>query len=287
VSRIWAFSVSLLLSAPAWAQDTGGFGLDLTEPEKKEDEKKEGEPSQTGTGLEMPPPPPGTKKLAPGETPAIANAENVPTAVETAQGERDITQEDRVKSVQRKVYLKTNRFEVTPMITASINDPFYLKWGGALRVAYYLADTLAFVARGAAMQTLSTDDVRIAKRAFTSQIYYSVPQWLVMGDVEWSPLYGKVSIFNDILHFDAYAIGGLGLVNAAAPGGGTNRFAMDFGGGLRFVARDYLAVNVAVVNTAFVDQPGGTTKGATQNMLTVNAGISVFFPFRSTGREAE
>jgi hypothetical protein len=36
-----------------------------------------------------------------------------------------------------------------------------------------------------------------------------------------------------------------------------------------------------------VDQPLNTSKGATQNIMTLNAGISIFFPLKSTGREAE
>jgi hypothetical protein len=50
---------------------------------------------------------------------------------------------------------------------------------------------------------------------------------------------------------------------------------------------DWLAVNIALIDTAYVDQPAGTNKGAVQNILALNAGISLFFPFRSTGRESE
>ncbi len=62
----------------------------------------------------------------------------------------------------------------------------------------------------------------------------------------------------------------------------------DLGVGLRFVAQDWLAVNVVqLINTSYVDQPAGTTKGAVQNLMMFNAGFSVFFPFKSTFREAE
>jgi outer membrane beta-barrel protein len=107
--------------------------------------------------------------------------------------------------------------------------------------------------------------------------------------VEWSPLYGKVAFLNSILHFDAYLLGGLGIVyteTSALPDRGPN-VAADLGLGVRFVARDWLAVNVALINTSYVDQPLNSSKGATQNIMTLNAGISVFFPLKSTGREAE
>ena len=201
----------------------------------------------------------------------------------------DITQEDRVKSVQRKVYLKKGRFELTPLISISVNDPFYSKVGASLRGAWYLADTLAIAARASLIQVVPSDDVRTAKRTFNSKIYNSVPEWSAMGDVEWSPLYGKVAFLNSILHFDGYLLGGLGAVRtltSSLPNRGLNVGA-DLGLGMRFVAKDFLAVNVALINTSYVDQPLGTSKGAIQNMMTINAGISLFFPLSSTGREAE
>ena len=92
-----------------------------------------------------------------------------------------MTLDDRVKSVQRKVYLKKGRFELAPFITLSVNDPYYTKVGTAVRGAFYLADTLALAGRVSLMQVLPEDDVRIAKRTFQSRIFYSVPQWSAMG----------------------------------------------------------------------------------------------------------
>jgi hypothetical protein len=62
--------------------------------------------------------------------------------------------------------------------------------------------------------------------------------------------------------------------------------AVDLGIGMRFVVKDFVAVNVSMINTTYVDQPAGTTKGATQNLMMLGAGLSVFLPFKSTGREA-
>jgi outer membrane beta-barrel protein len=155
------------------------------------------------------------------------------------------------------------------------------------------------------MDVVGSDDVTTAKRAFGSRIFFSVPKWSAMADVEWSPIYGKVAFLNSILHLDAYLLGGAGVVNTETsalpelgvqvPAGGSAedvpkrgpRFAADLGVGARFVAKDYLAFNVALINTSYVDQPKGSTKGSTQNVMMINAGISLFFPFSSTGREAE
>lgn len=272
--RTLAATLALVL-VPLSARAQNEFeGLDLTEdPAKKPEEPMASPADQPAT---PPPEPSETRK------PVVAKP-NEPAV------ERDITQEDRVKSVQRKLYLKKSRFELAPYISASVNDPYYNKFGLALRGAYYLADTLAVSARFSLMQVVPTEDVRTAKSSFRSRIFFSVPIWSAMADVEWSPLYGKVAIFNSILHFDGYVLGGAGVVNtetSTLPDRGPN-VAADLGLGMRFVAKDYLAVNVALINTAYVDQPAGTTKGATQNVMTLNAGISLFIPFKSTFREAE
>ncbi|AKJ05662.1 outer membrane beta-barrel protein [Archangium gephyra] len=281
MNRLQAIVLALCIapaSAVAQNQEDTGLGLDLSSGEQKPQEETD---TSAETPTEEPPPLPST--LA-----------EPPPAEPLSPADRDVTLDDRVKSVQRKVYLKKGRFEVAPSVTLSVNDPYYTKFGAGLRGAFYLADTLAVAGRFSIMQVLPEDDVRIAKRTFDSRIFFSVPQWAAMGDVEWSPLYGKVAFLNDILHFDAYLLGGLGVVNTQTsqvlvtpkvPRGPS--FAVDLGLGLRFVARDYLAVNVALINTSYVDQPLNTSKGATQNLMTLNAGISFFFPMKSTGRESE
>jgi hypothetical protein len=178
-----------LLSAPAFAQTDPGMGLDLTEDAKEKEEAKpqEGEASDDAA------------KAAAADAP-VANAPA--TSVANQDAEREITQDDRVKSVQRKVYLKKGRFELAPFVSVSVNDPYYTKYGGALRGAYYLSDSVALAARFSIMDVVGSDDVTTAKRAFGSRIFFSVPKWSAMADVEWSPIYGKVAFLNSILHLD-------------------------------------------------------------------------------------
>ncbi|MGA9523403.1 MAG: outer membrane beta-barrel domain-containing protein [Myxococcaceae bacterium] len=277
--RTSAISFALLLLPTAAAAQDQGFGLDLTEEETP--------PAEESTGLDLSDTS-SSDRAPPAPTPS--DEPRKPIARESLlEGERDVTVEDRVKSVQRKVYSKKGRFELAPFITASVNDPYYTKWGASVRAAYFLADSLAIAARGSFYSVNGTDDVRVAKKTFQSRIFNSVPQWSVMGDVEWSPVYGKIAIWNDILHLDGYLLGGIGAVNtetSSLPDRGLNP-AFDLGAGVRAVAKDFIAFNVALINTSYVDAPTGTTKGALQNVMTLNAGVSIFFPLKSTGREAE
>jgi outer membrane beta-barrel protein len=266
-------------------------GVDLSGDEPKKEDPKKDEP-------EVKAPPSKPVRTATDAAPAAAKKQSDNVAVE-----RDTTQDDRVKSVQRKLYTKRGRFELAPSFIINVNDAYYTKLGGAIRAAFYPHDSLAISARFSLMQTSPTDDVKVAKRNLFSRIFFSVPIWSVMGDLEWSPLYGKVAFFNSILHLDGYLVGGGGVVytetsavalpgaapqadgSAAAPRGVNPAF--DLGVGLRFVVKDFVAVNVALINTTYVDTPTGTTKGVTQNLMLVNAGISIFFPFKSTYKEAE
>ena len=270
----------LCVGGPAFAQFEG---LDLSDDKPKKDDKKPAGGDEPGLDLSGPATPatPTSSSKPAAEARAVTKKQDDGPAVE-----RDITQEDRVKSVQKKLYLKRGRFEVAPSVNYAVNDPYYTRFGGQLRVAWYPADTLAIAARGSLLQTLPTDDVRVAKRNLQSRIYFSVPSWDAALDIEWSPLYGKVAFLNSILHFDGYLIAGAAAVDTS-----TKRMGIvpgfDFGAGMRFVAKDWLAVNVALLNTTYTDVPTGTTKASMQNMMMLNAGVSFFFPLKSTFREAE
>ena len=270
-------SVTLLFTVGGQAYGQNQLeGLDLSD-EKKEEPREEPKKAEVDLGQET---------TSPSTMEEAATHEDVVV-------ERDVTQDDRVKSVQRKLYMKRGRFELAPAAVINVNDAYYTKWGGALRAAFYPADTLAISVRFTLLNTVRTDDVKIAKRNFNSRIFYSVPYWTAMADVEWSPLYGKVSIFNSILHFDGYLAAGAGVAytetsaDTLDPTRSGVKPAVDLGVGLRFVTTDWLAVNVGLVNTAYVDTPIGTTKSSLQNVMLVHAGLSIFMPFKSTFREAE
>jgi outer membrane beta-barrel protein len=252
-------------------------------------QEKPPEPTTEGLGLDLTE---EAKKPAP-STVVLPGVKDAPVL-----DEQSLVEDDRVKSIQRKVFLKTHRFELLPTIFVSLNDPYYSKWGGSLRGSFFLSDTLAIAVHASIYDLLPTDDVRTAKANFQSRIFYSVPKWSILGAVEWSPIYGKATIFNTIIHFDGFILAGLGALwsdtsstplDSKNPGGPTRgpNIAGEFGIGFRFMTTDWLAVNLAVINTSYVDTPAGTNKGAIQNILALNAGISLFLPFRSTGRESE
>jgi outer membrane beta-barrel protein len=265
-----------LTAGSAWAQNELE-GLDLTDNPKKEEKKPEEKPAS------KPPPSSSSSSSGSSAAPAKKPADNS----ELGTAERDITQEDRVKSVQKKLYVKRRRVELAPYFAFSLNDPYYFKLGAAVRLAFYLADTIAISVRGTYLSTVPTEDVRVAKRVFDANVYHSVPIGLVMADLEWSPLYGKVAFGNSILQLDGFLLLGAGGVYSDTSASQGIHPGFDIGGGLRFVVRDWVAVNAALINTTYIDTPAGTTKGNTQNAMMLHIGLSIFIPFRSTFQEAQ
>ena len=57
-------------------------------------------------------------------------------------------QEDRIKSVQRKIFLKSGRWELEPVFAISLNDAFYQKMGGGASVLYHPVDNLGIELHG-------------------------------------------------------------------------------------------------------------------------------------------
>jgi len=260
----------LAFSAPAGAQELRG--LDLSSPPKAEERKPKAEPAEAAP-LEpgQPPAPPGGK-AAPAATPAG----------DTLFGERDVALGDRVKAVQRKGFLKKGRFEVAPILALSVNDAFYQKVGGGLRLAYSFQDSFALALRGAYYTPLRTDNARVGKLAFQSQLLTSQIYSQAMMDGVWSPIYGKAAFLGDaIVHFDLFLSAGFGAVWSAtsdAPRNEGPHPAAEFGGGVRFYPKEWMAFEFGLLATFYPDQPIVSVPATIQTVFVANVGVSFFFP---------
>ena len=256
----------LALAAPAAAQELPR--LDLSAPPRPAPQ----EPATT----ELPPLSlePEAKKPPPAAEPARSGA---------IFGERDVALGDKVKAVQRKGFLKRGRFEVAPILALSVNDAFYQKTGGGLRLAYSLEDSFALAVRGSYFTPYRTDAVREGKQAFQSQLITSQLYGLAMLDGVWSPIYGKASFLADsIVHFDLYLAGGFGVAWSATSGAPRNEGphpAAELGGGVRFYPREWLAFELGLMATFYPDQPVVSVPATLQTVFVANVGVSFFFPF--------
>jgi outer membrane beta-barrel protein len=255
-------------------------GLDLStpaEPEKKGEEQKPAE----APGLDLSKPP-EAKPSEPAARPEAKKAEEQKPAAGSPLAAQDVALGDKVKAVQRKGFLKRGRFEIAPIFALSVNDAFYQKFGGGLRLAYSLQDTFALAVRGTYYTPYRTEYVREGKLAFQSQLLSSQLYRQVMVDGVWSPIYGKASFLEkSIVHFDLYLSAGFGLVWSAtsfAPRDEGPHLATDFGGGVRFYPKSWLAFELGLLATLYNDQPILSVPGTVQKVFVANVGLSFFLP---------
>jgi outer membrane beta-barrel protein len=254
----------LALAAPAAAQEPPG--LDRSAPPK---------PAAKPAGTPSEPPPlslePEAKKPPEGQKSG------------SIFGEKDVALGDKVKAVQRKGFLKRGRFELAPIFSTSVNDAFYQKVGGGLRLAYSLQDSFAIALRGSYYTPFRTDNVRTGKLAFQSQLLTSQLNGQAMLDGVWSPVYGKASFLADsIVHFDLYLAAGFGVVWSATSGPPRNEgphLATEVGGGVRFYPKEWMAFELGLMATFYPDQPIVSVPATIQTVFVANVGVSFFFPF--------
>ena len=272
-------SALLLAALPAAAAAQVLPGLDLSQPPKKEEPKEE-----------LPP----LDLSKPAEPAQKAPAEERPRAV-LPFSEKDVTLGDKVKAVQRKGFMKRGRFEVTPLFATTVNDAFYQKIGGGLRLAYSLQDSFAVAIRGSYYRPYRTDNVREGKIAFQSQLLSSqLDGQLILGGI-WSPVYGKAAFLGQsIVHFDVFLSAGFGLVWTATGDGPRYegafcadlpllgercpKLAADLGGGVRFYPREWLAFELGLAATLYPDQPIAQLPATLQRVFVANVGVSFYFP---------
>jgi outer membrane beta-barrel protein len=259
----------LSLVAPAGAQEQKG--LDLSAPP----EARPPAPSPTEVApLDLGAPP---------AEPARPAAPAAPAAAGTLFGDRDVALGDRVKAVQRKGVLKRGRFEVAPLLSLSVNDAFYQKIGGGLRLAYSIQDSFAVAARGSYYTPMRTDNGRVGRLAFQSQLLTSQLYGQAMLDGVWSPVYGKAAFLGDsIVHFDLFLLAGFGAAWSAtsdAPRSEGPHPAAEIGGGVRFYPKEWMAFELGLAATFYPDQPIVSVPATLQKVFVANVGVSFFFPF--------
>lgn len=254
-----------LLAAPAAAQE---FGLDLREDAEEEVE------------AEAPPaaPEPEEDSLYSAEELRERLQGEVPA---TLSGRQDVAAADKVKAVQRKHFLKKQRFELTPTFAISLNDAFYTKVGGGLTGTYHLTDSLGLAAHYTHFGIVQTDNVRIAKRELRSLLLSSKLNWNAGMDLVWTPIYGKLAWFNSIVHYDFFLLTGLGVAHSQTSGPPVNdglHPAVDLGIGQRFAFSDWMAFDFWVKGLFYADRPQDRQISEIQKVLTLNVGLSFWLP---------
>jgi outer membrane beta-barrel protein len=219
----------------------------------------------------------------PKATTTVPPDEDLEAAKQTAVAQTSIADvttgkplDERIRAVSRRTFLKADRFEIEPLVSISLSDPFFRSWGAGLRGSYHLSEEFAIDIGGAYsfyQQELNAFRV-IADGIVTAPKAVSLTA-VVDGGVTFSPIYGKVGIASEyVLHFDTYASAGLAAIvdtnvsSSFHPGA-------EIGIGSRVFLNRFLAIRLDVRDYLY---PTSFDRFEIANSFVLNAGLSIYFP---------
>lgn len=187
--------------------------------------------------------------------------------------------EETIYVVQGKPFLVAGDFEIAPQIAQSVNDSFTSHSGLLISGIYHLKENVAFELAAGAFGWWDVGGPRLGGRdsELTVELrekeslapervkLYQFP-WLIAGDAQWSPLYGKVSLHDLVLgQFNLYLSVGASVfglqLEALTQNGVTKSYvelpntldvlpamglSTTFGGGMRFYFTDWLGIRLEV-----------------------------------------
>lgn len=214
---------------------------------------------------------------------------------------------EEIYAVQQIYALRLRRFELTPQVGITLNDPFVSHPSLGFAANYWITNVLAVGASFQWYQGLEneSDLTFFVRRSTRLAVPISEYQLGTHLNATYVPFYGKFSMFNKyIFQWDAYAVGGLGLVRTrpvavidpeARSFDFGNRLSFNLGIGIRIFVTRWLAVVTELRDYIFLDKVESrrVALGAERfnsntwldsgvsfvNNVTVHAGITIFFPF--------
>jgi outer membrane beta-barrel protein len=222
---------------------------------------------------------------------AVALAALAPRA---ARGSAADAFENKVKPVSGQLYTKAGKLELTPNGALSLNDAFFAKYMGGLKLGYHVSEYVSFGVTGLFGTTGTTGSTSVCPtnqpcRAASPNQLNQVPgeiKWVGGAEVAFSPIYGKLNVFAEkALHFDLSVVGGLDLVsyrdvvapetgsggpgNVSTPGG-------HLGVGARVFFARFMALRLEVRDLVYSVK--ALDRGKVQTQLFAEAGLSFFIP---------
>jgi outer membrane beta-barrel protein len=221
-----------------------------------------------------------TTTTSSGDESAAASKEAAETGEkkdESEEGKRKLS--DRIKSVQRKVFIKKSRFEVFPHFAFDLNDPVQKHFIIGAAAGFHLADSASIELRGGYVFATQQQGIIRVIRQDNSAVIKDPIQAKYHADLDflWAPIYGKISLFGEgILHFDTYLTAGPGIFGTDAGIGPAG----NVGIGQRYFITDWLVARVELRDYIFIDTRNN--ESSVQNLLILGFALSGFFPTEFT-----
>ncbi len=208
---------------------------------------------------------------------AIASPSTDPGKTATDEG-IDLTLQDRIKAVSRKTFLKTGRFELTPSMMMTVNDPFYRTFAVGGRVAWHLNEAFALEIGGAYVPPFFVQELEpvdlVREKLTLINADNDVVGFADLG-VTFSPLYGKVALLGDgIIHFDGFVSAGVGAT--FDNGADLLHPTMNVGIGGRIFLNRWLVIRADVKDYVYPQEKNAVS--TLQSLLFVGLGLGFYFP---------
>ena len=212
----------------------------------------------------------------------------------------------KIPPVSGQLYQKAGRFELTLTGNLSLNDAFFTKYFGGVKLGYHLSDAWAVSLQaaggttgttGSAVVCSATTGCRDANETELEQVPGKIR---AIGGLElgWAPVYGKLNVLSEkVAHFDLSILGGVDAIVhdevlsktdaeilAASGGSPASQTSpgVHFGLGTRLFLGDAWALRLEVKDYIYyVDVPNNGAGKDWQNQLFTELGVSVFFPTRN------
>jgi outer membrane beta-barrel protein len=214
-------------------------------------------------------------------TPLTAFADDEPLDTGALDKSLDLFwgQNREVESIQRRLFNKVSRHEVTLFTGVIPNDEFYTYMPIGLRYDYFFTEDLAVELWGEYLFTFDSSLKDFLEENFRQTLLVDIPQSLIfMAGVNavWSPIHGKFAIFTTKLaHFDMHITVGAGAVGTTVRKLDKEELSVNVAGnvglGFRIYALDWLSVRFDYRQYFYAAEVGGVAKPAEFTM-----GVSFF-----------
>ena len=191
---------------------------------------------------------------------------------------------ERIRAVSAPVFVRRGRFAVAPYAGLSANDAFFERLQVGARASYHLLESLSLDA-GAAANLISIP-LNSARLLQEEQLELTDPTKLYgYFDVSatFAPIYGKASLMSElVMHFDAYASGGVGALAISLPDGSgllgdvPIQPAASLAVGARVFINQWLVVRAELRDYTYWGDFGGGA--GVQTLLFANVGVGFYFP---------
>ena len=184
---------------------------------------------------------------------------------------------ERIPSVTHRAFTKAGRFQIMPAVGISLNDPFFHYTMPTLGLSYHLFETFAIGLSAEYYGALSSQ-VQVTGGAVLPTPTFNKPSYAARVEVEWSPLYGKISwLAEGVLHFDTYLSLGGGIVGVTS---GNSSLGVSLAIGQHYFLNEWIALRFELREQVYnlARSPNIAPTPTLQNLLTASAGLCFYLP---------